>query len=190
MKRLLPLAAAGALVATAASAEPTLQSLQDRMVLAYIPTQIEQAVDRKDWDRARSYFADEVRVDFTSMAGGGRAFDDSGGRPDRRLVRQPEGKKAEPAYPRHADHHGPGRHGDGGFQRLCLEPAARCTGRVGRPLGGLGHLYPRFHPDGQRLEGDGLCLRDDPRARVGLGQDDARVLATAMVPRPYPDTTD
>jgi len=70
MKRLLPLAAAGALVATAASAEPTLQSLQDRMVLAYIPTQIEQAVDRKDWDRARSYFADEVRVDFTSMAGG------------------------------------------------------------------------------------------------------------------------
>lgn len=31
---------------------------------------IDNAVDRKDWDECRSYFTDEIDVDFTSLTGG------------------------------------------------------------------------------------------------------------------------
>lgn len=47
-----------------------LQRLADEAELARIPAEIEIAVDRKDWARARRFFANEVRVDFTSLAGG------------------------------------------------------------------------------------------------------------------------
>lgn len=47
-----------------------LQQLTDEAELARIPVEINAAVDLKDWPRARSFFAREVRVDFTSLAGG------------------------------------------------------------------------------------------------------------------------
>lgn len=47
-----------------------LQRLTDEMELQRIPTEVEVAVDRKDWSKVRSYFADTVRVDFTSLVGG------------------------------------------------------------------------------------------------------------------------
>ncbi|MEM9276968.1 MAG: nuclear transport factor 2 family protein [Pseudomonadota bacterium] len=40
------------------------------MLLAEIPAQIEQAVDRKDWKHARLFFTDQISVDFTSIFGG------------------------------------------------------------------------------------------------------------------------
>jgi ketosteroid isomerase-like protein len=60
-----------ALVAFAASAQqPTLQSLADELDLQRIPALVEAAVDRKDWAAARAHFADQVRIDFTSLTGG------------------------------------------------------------------------------------------------------------------------
>ncbi|MEO1197871.1 MAG: nuclear transport factor 2 family protein [Pseudomonadota bacterium] len=44
--------------------------LMDHAELARIPTEIELAVDAKNWPHARSFFADDVRVDFTSLVGG------------------------------------------------------------------------------------------------------------------------
>ncbi|MDJ0740511.1 MAG: nuclear transport factor 2 family protein [Gammaproteobacteria bacterium] len=43
--------------------------LQDELAVLRIPTEIETAVDAKDWGRARSHFADEVAVDFSSLSG-------------------------------------------------------------------------------------------------------------------------
>jgi hypothetical protein len=70
-------AAALALVAPAFTAAPAfandaskIQMLEDKLELARIPTEIEIAVDRKDWPKARSFFADQVRVDFTTLVGG------------------------------------------------------------------------------------------------------------------------
>jgi hypothetical protein len=55
-----------------ATANPAslVQRLADEAELARIPAEIEIAVDRKDWAKARSYFAQEVRIDFTSLIGG------------------------------------------------------------------------------------------------------------------------
>jgi hypothetical protein len=53
-----------------ASTPPALQRLADELELMRIPAEIEIAVDRKDWTRARSFFADNVRIDFTSLVGG------------------------------------------------------------------------------------------------------------------------
>jgi SnoaL-like domain len=47
-----------------------LQILIDEAYLRRIATEIETAVDRKDWIKARSFFADQVRADFTSLVGG------------------------------------------------------------------------------------------------------------------------
>jgi hypothetical protein len=49
---------------------PAMQKLLDEAELARIPTEIEVAVDRKDWTKARTFFADQVRIDFTSLVGG------------------------------------------------------------------------------------------------------------------------
>jgi hypothetical protein len=49
---------------------PSLQRLADELELQRIPTEVEIAVDRKDWAKARSHFADTIRVDFTSLVGG------------------------------------------------------------------------------------------------------------------------
>jgi ketosteroid isomerase-like protein len=49
------------------------QRLADEHDLLRIPAEIEMAVDRKDWTTARAMFADQVRVDFTSLVGGAPA---------------------------------------------------------------------------------------------------------------------
>jgi hypothetical protein len=56
---------------TATAQSPAaMQRIADELELMRIPTEIEVAVDRKDWARARSFFADQVRIDFTSLVGG------------------------------------------------------------------------------------------------------------------------
>ncbi|MGL4488480.1 MAG: nuclear transport factor 2 family protein [Rhizobiaceae bacterium] len=47
-----------------------LRQLSDEAELRRIATEIEMAVDRKDWKTARSFFTDTIRVDFTSLVGG------------------------------------------------------------------------------------------------------------------------
>jgi hypothetical protein len=64
------LAGTGTAQVYANSNQPTYQQLADELALMRIPTEVEVAVDRKDWPKARSSFADQVRVDFTSLVGG------------------------------------------------------------------------------------------------------------------------
>ncbi len=45
-------------------------ALEARATLIDIANALDAAVDAKDWDRARSYFADDVRVDFSSLGAG------------------------------------------------------------------------------------------------------------------------
>jgi ketosteroid isomerase-like protein len=55
------------------AAEPPMHtgvsSLADELALMRIPADVEIAVDDKDWSRARSFFAEEVRVDFSTLSG-------------------------------------------------------------------------------------------------------------------------
>lgn len=46
------------------------QKLADEMEIRRIVDEIDNAVDAKDWVRARTFFADKVEVDFTSLTGG------------------------------------------------------------------------------------------------------------------------
>ncbi len=69
-KSIIALAMAGVLAASAATAQPSIQRLADELDLQRIPALVEVAVDRKDWAAARAYFADNVRIDFTSLVGG------------------------------------------------------------------------------------------------------------------------
>ena len=48
---------------------PALQRFIDERALIRIVDQIDRAVDAQDWTRARGYFADRVRVDFSSLSG-------------------------------------------------------------------------------------------------------------------------
>lgn len=57
-------------LSAAAAQTPSLQALLDERDLKRIPALVEYAVDRKDWAAARAAFADQVRVDFTSLVGG------------------------------------------------------------------------------------------------------------------------
>ena len=41
----------------------------DELAVQRVPTEIEVAVDRKDWARVHSFFAPQVRVDFSSLSG-------------------------------------------------------------------------------------------------------------------------
>lgn len=74
----LLLAAALALTAPVALAETntlrgdmiTAETLVDVAEMTRIADAIDSAVDAKDWALARSYFTDEITVDFTSLAGG------------------------------------------------------------------------------------------------------------------------
>lgn len=71
LKALLLLAAIGACTAPAAAEAPvSLRGLADEAAVIRVTNEIDVAVDRKDWAKARSFFADEVRIDFTSLAGG------------------------------------------------------------------------------------------------------------------------
>lgn len=51
------------------SSNTELQRLVDERALIRIVDQIDRAVDAQDWERARGYFADRVRVDFSSLSG-------------------------------------------------------------------------------------------------------------------------
>jgi hypothetical protein len=62
--------ALGAGSATASeTASPGLQALLDERAVIRIADRIDRAVDAKDWPLARSYFADRVTVDFSSLNG-------------------------------------------------------------------------------------------------------------------------
>ena len=56
-------------VAAAETSNAELQRLVDERALIRIVDQIDRAVDAQDWKRARGYFAERVRVDFSSLSG-------------------------------------------------------------------------------------------------------------------------
>jgi ketosteroid isomerase-like protein len=66
----LPLTLAAAPDAQTARPAVDVQRLADEIAAARVATEIEIAIDRKDWAKARSFFADQVRIDFTSLVGG------------------------------------------------------------------------------------------------------------------------
>jgi hypothetical protein len=47
-----------------------LNALVDELEIRRIVDEIDNSCDLKDWDRCRSFFADDVDVDFVSLAGG------------------------------------------------------------------------------------------------------------------------
>ncbi len=52
------------------NAQISQQKLADEMEIRRVVDEIDNAVDAKDWVRTRTFFADKVAVDFTSLAGG------------------------------------------------------------------------------------------------------------------------
>ncbi|HEY0459859.1 MAG TPA: nuclear transport factor 2 family protein [Pyrinomonadaceae bacterium] len=46
------------------------QKQTDELAIRRVMDEIDNSCDAKDWDACRSFFADEVDVDFTSLAGG------------------------------------------------------------------------------------------------------------------------
>ena len=52
------------------SARTSQQTLADEMKIRRVVDEIDNAIDEKNWVRARTFFADKVAVDFTSLAGG------------------------------------------------------------------------------------------------------------------------
>lgn len=46
------------------------QNSSDEAAIRRVVDEIDNACDLKQWKRCRSYFADEIEVDFTSLAGG------------------------------------------------------------------------------------------------------------------------
>ena len=57
-------------VADIAGDPVTLETLADRAEMIRISDAIDAAVDAKDWTAARTFFTDDIRVDFTSLIGG------------------------------------------------------------------------------------------------------------------------
>ena len=55
--------------ATAQDAAIQLQSLIDERQLIHAADGIDDAIDHKDWKLARSFFADDVEIDFSSLEG-------------------------------------------------------------------------------------------------------------------------
>jgi len=49
---------------------PTLESIADEMEIRRVVDEIDNFCDEKNWKKLRTLFADEVDVDFTSLAGG------------------------------------------------------------------------------------------------------------------------
>ena len=60
---------AGGIAASANPSSPDLRVLAEERALIRIADHIDRAVDAQDWKRARGYFADRVRVDFSSLSG-------------------------------------------------------------------------------------------------------------------------
>ena len=52
------------------SEDPTAIAADDFAAIRHVVDRIDDTVDRKDWDSCRALFADELQVDFTSLAGG------------------------------------------------------------------------------------------------------------------------
>ncbi len=80
MSRILTNTLVGAAIATAftapleaettAGTPITVETLVDHAEMVRVADAIDAAVDAKDWALARSFFTDEIRVDFTSLIGG------------------------------------------------------------------------------------------------------------------------
>lgn len=70
LKALATAAALGVLPMAATADQITADTLVDRAEMVRIADSIDAAVDAKDWAQARSYFADTITVDFTSLVGG------------------------------------------------------------------------------------------------------------------------
>ncbi len=77
MKTLTTLAATMMLATASLADTPTLggtpltaETFLDQAEMIRIADAIDAAVDAKDWPLARSYFTDEITVDFTSLVGG------------------------------------------------------------------------------------------------------------------------
>ena len=72
-----PLVLVATLTSGAATAQPgdpvTPATLANTAEMIRIAAAIDAAVDAKDWTLARSFFADEITVDFTSLVGGAPA---------------------------------------------------------------------------------------------------------------------
>lgn len=51
----------------------TVQQLVDELEIRRVVDEVDNTVDAKDWEKCRSYFLDEIEVDFTSLAGGSPA---------------------------------------------------------------------------------------------------------------------
>lgn len=64
------LSAATACSPTSETSAPTAGHISDVDALISVANGLDVAVDAKDWVKARSYFADRIDVDFTSLAGG------------------------------------------------------------------------------------------------------------------------
>ena len=46
------------------------QKISDELAIRLVVDEIDNACDAKDWETCRSFFADEVEADFTSLSGG------------------------------------------------------------------------------------------------------------------------
>ena len=58
------------MVSSALAQASDARRLADELAVIRVTNEIDVSVDRKDWPKARSYFADELRADFSSLAGG------------------------------------------------------------------------------------------------------------------------
>lgn len=56
-----------------ADAAPSLERIADEMQIRKVVDEIDLTVDEKNWRKCRSYFADAINVDFTSLTGGERS---------------------------------------------------------------------------------------------------------------------
>ena len=64
------IAAAIMLLSMAATPCWSQTAIEDELAIIRVANAIDVAVDRKDWAVARSFFAEQVRTDFTSLGGG------------------------------------------------------------------------------------------------------------------------
>ena len=67
MKSLVLALAALLMVPVAANAQTRVEDLAE---IQRLPVEIDIAVDTKNWAKARKFFTDQIRVDFTSLVGG------------------------------------------------------------------------------------------------------------------------
>ncbi len=54
---------------TSTAGAKSIHRIADELEILRIPTEIETAVDQKNWQRARYFFTKDVRVDFSTLSG-------------------------------------------------------------------------------------------------------------------------